>query len=669
MTMRQYYTLQILVLMFGLLTATVSAQTIYYSKANATDFNDVATWGTAENGTGTTPPVISNANEFIISNGSVLALTGDATVRRLTINSGSLTVSAFMLNLERPGTKQSKLIIDGGTLNLSGGTINIGGPLHHDEGYFNQSGGSVIIDANYFGNTTGSPIGFEGVPLRFLSEHAPNLTGGSITVVDPAVNSFVGIGNYATVFYNSEPVIVSPNHTLKLGNGVSADSGGTLNLGLIVETNNRIVWGNVEIYGPSANNRHVWLEDVLFVNGDFTIYPNGKLDQNENSITVGGNVAIYPDASWIGAWVSFSKRQLMPDAFTMPAVSPNPQYITIQPGATVQNSLTNPKTNFIWTTINNSSTEGVTFTGTSPIAGQPAGSLSLGGISFEKGRMSGTTDISSFILGSAGNSSQASFQDGGFSSGTVLGKWYSSTLGGIQFVPGTDGLSTSFFTFPFVDNTGKRRTMYIDRVNPVNAQGIIAVTYNNVAGTTPVNVTDFSTTPNYTVNMKANDTWAVSALAGTPLAADSFKVQIVAPGLFGSTLTASNTRVIQADNFIGTHQLGTVTPGGQRLGITAAQLTTAPFTLAINTDDVLGTDSFDKADFAVYPNPVDDVLNVSYTSAITAVKIYNQLGQQVFERELDAHEAAIDMSGLSAGIYLVSVTAGNESKTVKIIKR
>lgn len=662
--MTKYYASPILLLIF-LLTASVSAQTIYYSKANATDFNDVNSWGTAEDGTGTHPASISNANEFIITNGSVMALTGDATVRRLTINSGSLTVSAFTLNLERPFTKQSKLIIDGGTLNVTGGLVNVGGSFHHLEGQFSQSGGSIVIDPNYFGSHANSSNGFQTIPLKFSSSNPPNLTGGTITIVDPPVIDFlIGIDTPAIFYNGDDPAIASPNHTLKLGNGVSVDSGGTQNQGFILDTGGDMTWGNVEVYGPSANSRYI--NGGLRLTGSLTVHPNAEINPDDVSvIVVGGNVDIMPGGKIMNIGIHFA----MPQS-TSSVTNTNPQTFTVHDGAVVAYPAENPKTN-LWTlSVNNSSAEGVTFAGTSPIAGQPAGSLSFfGGMNLLKGKVSGTGGISSFILGSASSSIEGDFPQGGFAPGTIFGRWYSNTLGGIEFVPGTDGLATDFFTFPFVDNTGLQRKIYIDRVNPVNAQGIIAITYNHVAGTTPVNVTDFTATPNYTVNLKANDSWSVSTLAGTPLAADSFKVQIVAPGLFGGTLTSPNTRVIQGENFAGTHQLGTATPGGHRLDITAGQLTAAPFTLAINSDDVLGTEDFGGDGFVLYPNPVQDVLNVSYRSVITSVKIYNQLGQQVIYNEINAPEAAIDMSGLAKGLYIVNVIAGSASETIKVLKK
>jgi 3D (Asp-Asp-Asp) domain-containing protein len=68
--------------------ATMKAQTTYYSKASATDFTALSSWGTAADGTGTSPTSISNADNFVIQNGTVMTLPGNASVRQLTINSG-----------------------------------------------------------------------------------------------------------------------------------------------------------------------------------------------------------------------------------------------------------------------------------------------------------------------------------------------------------------------------------------------------------------------------------------------------------------------------------------------------------------------------------------------------------------------------------------------------
>ena len=83
----------------------------------------------------------------------------------------------------------------------------------------------------------------------------------------------------------------------------------------------------------------------------------------------------------------------------------------------------------------------------------------------------------------------------------------------------------------------------------------------------------------------------------------------------------------------------------------------------------LGLDSFDSANFSSYPNPVKDVLNLSYTKTISSVAIYNLLGQQVLTKMINSNSTQLDLSHLSQGTYMVKVTADNQVKTMKIVKQ
>lgn len=81
------------------------------------------------------------------------------------------------------------------------------------------------------------------------------------------------------------------------------------------------------------------------------------------------------------------------------------------------------------------------------------------------------------------------------------------------------------------------------------------------------------------------------------------------------------------------------------------------------------TDEFELSAMKVYPNPVSDVLNISLDREITAVSIFNLLGQQVIVKTVNANETTIDVSQLQSGAYFVKVMSGNEVKTSKIIKK
>jgi hypothetical protein len=83
---------------------------------------------------------------------------------------------------------------------------------------------------------------------------------------------------------------------------------------------------------------------------------------------------------------------------------------------------------------------------------------------------------------------------------------------------------------------------------------------------------------------------------------------------------------------------------------------------------MLKVDGFDNANFKYYPNPVNNILTVSYTEAITVLKLYNMVGQQLITKSVNSNETQIDMSHLPAGSYLLEVSVGSKSKMVKLIK-
>jgi hypothetical protein len=84
---------------------------------------------------------------------------------------------------------------------------------------------------------------------------------------------------------------------------------------------------------------------------------------------------------------------------------------------------------------------------------------------------------------------------------------------------------------------------------------------------------------------------------------------------------------------------------------------------------VLSNEDFDNSNFTAYPNPVKDVLNVSYTSEISSIRVINMIGQEVISKNINATSTQVDMSELSAGTYIVNVTVGDSVKTLKVVKQ
>lgn len=111
-------------------------------------------------------------------------------------------------------------------------------------------------------------------------------------------------------------------------------------------------------------------------------------------------------------------------------------------------------------------------------------------------------------------------------------------------------------------------------------------------------------------------------------------------------LIAGDTYYVQVDRW------GTATPG----------------TFGIQVSAVLNSESFDKSTFVAYPNPVKDVLNLSYKSAISNVKVINLLGQEVLNVKSNTNDVQVNMSALNAGAYIVNITVEDTVHTIKVIK-
>ncbi|MGH2666680.1 T9SS type A sorting domain-containing protein [Flavobacterium sp.] len=93
-----------------------------------------------------------------------------------------------------------------------------------------------------------------------------------------------------------------------------------------------------------------------------------------------------------------------------------------------------------------------------------------------------------------------------------------------------------------------------------------------------------------------------------------------------------------------------------------------PGRLAVYVYHALGNPEFVESDFKIYPNPVKDILNLSYTKEISNVIVQNLLGQIVMTKKSNNSHQQLDFSSLSSGTYLVKVTVDNLVKTIKVVK-
>lgn len=78
-----------------------------------------------------------------------------------------------------------------------------------------------------------------------------------------------------------------------------------------------------------------------------------------------------------------------------------------------------------------------------------------------------------------------------------------------------------------------------------------------------------------------------------------------------------------------------------------------------------------KENFAVYPNPVRDVMNVSFPKTIeeATVSIYDVLGKRVLQQKITSTGNRVNVSQLSEGMYIAKVTGEGTSNNFKILKQ
>ena len=82
-----------------------------------------------------------------------------------------------------------------------------------------------------------------------------------------------------------------------------------------------------------------------------------------------------------------------------------------------------------------------------------------------------------------------------------------------------------------------------------------------------------------------------------------------------------------------------------------------------------GIDDLNKNTFSIFPNPTADK-NITINHNLEGngtVNVYSLTGAKVFAAELNAASQNINLAGLSAGMYIVKVEAGNYSASKKLI--
>lgn len=93
------------------------------------------------------------------------------------------------------------------------------------------------------------------------------------------------------------------------------------------------------------------------------------------------------------------------------------------------------------------------------------------------------------------------------------------------------------------------------------------------------------------------------------------------------------------------------------------------FRVIITYEAILGTGNIENQKINVYPNPVQNILNVTADEDISEVRLYNMLGQEINHKAgMNSREIKMDISNLAKGTYIVKIETEAGVKSLNIIK-
>jgi hypothetical protein len=95
--------------------------------------------------------------------------------------------------------------------------------------------------------------------------------------------------------------------------------------------------------------------------------------------------------------------------------------------------------------------------------------------------------------------------------------------------------------------------------------------------------------------------------------------------------------------------------------------------IALFTTNTLGNKEFESSnEIYLYPNPTKTTLNIKIPSEFglpNSYTIYNYLGQSISKKQISKEsDLSVNTSALSNGSYFITITKGNEKKTLQFIK-
>ncbi|WP_299381991.1 T9SS type A sorting domain-containing protein [uncultured Lacinutrix sp.] len=94
-------------------------------------------------------------------------------------------------------------------------------------------------------------------------------------------------------------------------------------------------------------------------------------------------------------------------------------------------------------------------------------------------------------------------------------------------------------------------------------------------------------------------------------------------------------------------------------------------TNTVNTEIVntLSVKNFETSSFSIFPNPVNNILNIEGEIVIESVAVYDINGRLLNTITSKSKKAKLDVSNLSQGLYFLEIKSGNKQESLKFIKK
>jgi hypothetical protein len=416
----------------------------------------------------------------------------------------------------------------GGAFTISGGTLNVNGNVILGS-TFNQTGGNIVVDGN--DNTSAGGSVASGTNIFQITSITHNVTGGSITIVDPPA---AGAG--LAFNYNASLIVNWTNHTLTFGDGASTTPSGTalssVNSGFGVSTSTntssaRLTLHNVVING-NGTLRHVTVagnqSNSLDIGNNLTINSGSELRTigaesiSKPGLNVGGNIInngrlVIGSNTTLGLRLNSFSASFIAQTYTGAGQLLNDTAATCNP--CIANLAINNSSN---AGVDLSGIGGATLTIDQPLGtnssnlnlGTAASYLNLGSKNLVLG--GSTTKPGTLTNNPSGNNSLV------LTTGTIT-RWFdAATIAGAQGV------------FPFgVANSpvNFNRRFVVTASTALPTGGTITVRHNNVSGNTTL--TPF-TDGGVTIDRRTNANWMVTTGNGFTASPANIIVQVQGSG-------------------------------------------------------------------------------------------------------------------------------------------